>query len=306
MNAMSDHGALWRRAGSIFRARRNGALVNDLGTPDGRKSVLAFGPFRLFPPQRRLEKDGKPIPAVGRAFDLLVFLLSFYLPRTALEEIAEDVGERAILAVDLGHGRVDDDPVVRSLSDALLPALAEPGRFNMFFVDRLGRARRPEIARCRGAPQSPLSGARGGLAPWQVRRARELLSKKSNGDTPLAQVARECGLSVSHFTRAFRQSLGMAPHQWLLSLRVERAKEQLVKPDASLADIAIECGFADQSHFTRVFTKHVGSSPGHWRRQNASGPLPDVAAKRGLNTPCRDRSGQNAAVSFNSARATVF
>jgi len=54
----------------------------------------------------------------------------------------------------------------------------------------------------------------------------------------------------------------MAPHQWLLNLRVERGKEQLLNSDASLANIAIDCGFADQSHFTRVFTKHIGNSPG--------------------------------------------
>jgi AraC-like DNA-binding protein len=248
-------------------------------------------------------------PDLGRTLpippeDACLVHLSFYLPRTALEEIAEDVGERAILAVDLGHGRADDDPVLRSLSDALLPALAEPGRFNIFSVDRLGRAHRSHIARSCGGPQPTPPGARGGLAPWQVRRARELLSEKSNGDTPLAQVARQCGLSVSHFTRAFRQSLGMAAHQWVLSFRVERAKERLVKPDASLVDIAIDCGFADQSHFTRVFTKHVGSSPGQWRRQNASGPGYQASrAQRAQIAPCRDRPGQKAAVSFNSARA---
>jgi AraC-like DNA-binding protein len=88
---------------------------------------------------------------------------------------------------------------------------------------------------------------------------------------PVARVARACGLSASHFARAFRRSLGMAPHQWRLSFRVERAKEQLARLDASLADIAIDCGFADQSHFTRIFTKHAGCCPGQWRRQNASG-----------------------------------
>ena len=51
-----------------------------------------------------------------------------------------------------------------------------------------------------------------------------------------------------------------APDQWLLALRVERAKEQLLNSGASLANIAIDCGFADQSHFTRVLTKQVGNS----------------------------------------------
>jgi AraC-like DNA-binding protein len=288
-----------------------GAYGNGLGSRfrlNGASAVTALAPAEFEFAVSEIVNDNfdlsgtLPLPQE----DAFLVRMSFYLLRTALEEIAEDVRERPILALGVGQGRADDESVVRSVSDVLLPALANLGRFNMFFVDRSGRAHRPEIARCCGAPQSTAPGARGGLAPWQARRAKELLSNKLNGDVPLAKVARECGLSPSHFARAFRQSLGTAPHQWRLRFRVERAKEQLAKPDASLANIAIECGFADQSHFTRAFTKHVGSSPGQWRRQNAPGPRRDVAAGRGLNTPLRDRPGQNAAVSFNSARATAF
>jgi transcriptional regulator GlxA family with amidase domain len=99
------------------------------------------------------------------------------------------------------------------------------------------------------------------------------MSEDLSGEVPLAQLARECGLSASHFTRAFRQSVGMAPHQWLLAQRVERAKERLLHSDAPLATIAVDCGFADQSHFTRVFTKQMTASPGQWRREHASGPI---------------------------------
>lgn len=196
--------------------------------------------------------------------------LSFYLPRTALEEIADDVGERRVLSLEFRHGRAYDDPVMRSLSEALLPALASPDQINTLFVDHIGLAFRAHIARAYGRMQSMRPRARGGLAPWQERRAKEILSNDMSGDLPLAQVARECGLSASHFTRAFRQSLGIAPHQWLLKVRVDRAKEQLLDSDASLAAIAVDCGFADQSHFTRVFTKHAGVSPGQWRRRSTT------------------------------------
>ena len=198
--------------------------------------------------------------------------LSFYLPRAALEEIADDVGERRIPALDFRHGCAYDDPVMRSLGQALLPALAKPEQVNKLFVDHIGLAFRAHIASAYGQMHATRPRARGGLAPWQERRARDILSNSLGGELPLAQVARECGLSASHFTRAFRQSLGIAPHQWLLKVRVERAKQQLLNSDASLADIAIDCGFADQSHFTRVFTKHVDASPGQWRRRFASGP----------------------------------
>jgi AraC-like DNA-binding protein len=198
--------------------------------------------------------------------------LSFYLPRTALEEIADDVGERRIPALEFRHGCAYDDPVLRSLGQALLPVLAKPDQVNTLFLDHIGLAFRAYIASAYGRMQTTRSKARGGLAPWQERRARDILFHNVGGELPLAQVARECGLSASHFARAFRQSLGMAPHQWLLKVRVERARKQMLNSDASLADIAVDCGFADQSHFIRVFVKHVGASPGQWRRQFSSGP----------------------------------
>jgi AraC family transcriptional regulator len=73
-------------------------------------------------------------------------------------------------------------------------------------------------------------------------------------------------LSVSHFSRAFHKSTGLAPHAWLLQARVESAKAMLRSGDASLSAIARACGFADQSHFARVFTSRVGLSPGAWRK----------------------------------------
>jgi AraC-like DNA-binding protein len=199
--------------------------------------------------------------------------LSFYLPCAALDEIAHEVGERRTPALEFRHGRAYDDPVMRSLGQALLPALAKPDQINALFVDHIGLAFRAHVASAYGRMRATRPRARGGLAPWQERRARDILSNDLGGEVPLAQVARECGLSASHFTRAFRQSLGMAPHQWLLKVRIERAKEQLLKLDAALAEIAVDCGFADQSHFTRVFTKHVGASPGQWRRGFSSGPV---------------------------------
>jgi methylphosphotriester-DNA--protein-cysteine methyltransferase len=74
------------------------------------------------------------------------------------------------------------------------------------------------------------------------------------------------GLDILVNKRAFRRTLGVAPHNWLLARRVEAAKEKLRDGRLSLLDVALACGFADQSHLTRVFTRMVGISPGAWRR----------------------------------------
>jgi AraC family transcriptional regulator len=93
-----------------------------------------------------------------------------------------------------------------------------------------------------------------------------LIAGDLSGATSLEDVAAACGLSVSHFSRAFSKSAGVAPHGWLLLARVESAKVMLRKRDMPLTAIAHSCGFVDRSHLTRVFKRHVGLSPGAWRR----------------------------------------
>jgi transcriptional regulator GlxA family with amidase domain len=87
-----------------------------------------------------------------------------------------------------------------------------------------------------------------------------------SGDIPLRALAMECGLSVSHLSRAFRRSVGTPPHRRLLLQRIEHAKRLLRDSRASLADIACTTGFSSQSHFTRCFSARTGVTPGRWRR----------------------------------------
>ena len=122
------------------------------------------------------------------------------------------------------------------------------------------------VAQTYGGMRPVSRPVRGGLSPWQVRRAKEILSANLDGNVLLKEVARECRLSVSHFSRAFRRTMGMAPHNWLLAHRIEVAKEKLRDGGLSLSEVALTCGFANQSHLTRVFTRMVGVSPGAWCR----------------------------------------
>jgi len=191
--------------------------------------------------------------------------LFFYLPRSALDAIADDADTRWI--GDLNHKHVAvDDLTIANLGGAVLPALSHPDRANQLFVDHVLLALGTHVAQTYGGMRPLSPPIRGGLAAWQVRRAKEILSTNLDGRVPLKEVARACGLSVSYFSRAFRRSMGVTPHNWLLTLRVEVAKQKLREGRLSLRDVALACGFADQSHLTQVFTRFVGASPGAWRR----------------------------------------
>jgi AraC family transcriptional regulator len=134
------------------------------------------------------------------------------------------------------------------------------------FSDCIALAFFTHIVRAYGGITTGGRTARGGLAAWQLQRARDFINVNLERDPSIAEIAHECGLSSDHFSRAFKRSTGVPPYKWLTKTRVERAKELLKDPRCELADIAQLCGFVDQSHFTRVFSRSEGYSPGRWRR----------------------------------------
>jgi len=85
-------------------------------------------------------------------------------------------------------------------------------------------------------------------------------------DLSLQALANESGYSRVHFVRLFRAATGYSPHNYLLNLKLERARELLRNPSISLIDIALDCGFSSHSHMSRLFHKIVGVTPSAYRR----------------------------------------
>lgn len=110
-----------------------------------------------------------------------------------------------------------------------------------------------------------------GLLAWQVKRVVEYIEANLGSKICITETSALVALSKSHFCRAFKQALGTTPMAYVSTRRIERAKMLITTTGESLSDIALACGFADQSHFNRRFSRLVGMSPGLWRR-NTSKP----------------------------------
>ncbi|MCC8953211.1 helix-turn-helix transcriptional regulator [Bradyrhizobium sp. Pear77] len=116
------------------------------------------------------------------------------------------------------------------------------------------------------AAAMPAQGfVRGGLSPRVLRRLREYIDANIEQRISVEALARLANLSVCYFVRAFKQSVGLTPHDYLIRRRVERTMEMLSSTDLSLSEIALAAGFADQSHCARRFRQHVGMSPRDYR-----------------------------------------
>lgn len=107
---------------------------------------------------------------------------------------------------------------------------------------------------------------RGELPPCLVRRATEFIADNCARNIRLAELADLTGLSQSYFCTAFKAATGLPPHKWQMRARVEKAKALLESRRTTLAEAAVDLGFADQAHLTRVFRQVVGTTPAAWLR----------------------------------------
>jgi AraC-like DNA-binding protein len=190
--------------------------------------------------------------------------LQFFLSRALLKDIADDLESAPIDEIRCPDGRPVTDPVIARLGNAARPALAAADQTNELFASHLMLSLSIYVCATYGNLKTPRRMS-GGLSAWQERTAKEMIEAYIDGSLPLARVAAACGLSTSRFAHAFKASVGMAPHKWLLLRRVDRAKALLQRGRYTLSDVALACGFADQSHFTRVFRRATGATPGEWK-----------------------------------------
>jgi AraC family transcriptional regulator len=119
--------------------------------------------------------------------------------------------------------------------------------------------------------RNPGAIQRGGLATWQARRTLAYIEANLGSKMGVDDLANAAGLSRSHFSRAFKHSVGRSPMEYIIFRRVERAKAMISDTREPLAEVALACGFVDQPHLNRRFRDMVGVSPGRWRRSNAPG-----------------------------------
>lgn len=175
------------------------------------------------------------------------------------------------------------DPLAYQLICSLLPALRDRQGQTEDSVERAMLVLCSHLSTRFAKPvaePSPKVCEKVALSPWQERRAKEMMASHMDRGLSIAQIATECSLSRSHFSRAFKKNTGYSPRDWFLQVRLDKAKALLSESSVSISRISLDCGFADQSHFTRVFTRAVGVTPFSWRR-SLSGQLSATARRAG-------------------------
>ncbi|MGD9510753.1 MAG: helix-turn-helix domain-containing protein [Geminicoccaceae bacterium] len=253
-----------------FTAPAAMALVMLTPQPDRELALASDRKLRFFAPAGSVEL----VPAQAELFARWTVEKESLLLALAPERLAR--------LVELEFGRADFalEPTRPGVVDARLHMLAQMAREEFRrssppdgdYLDSLLTVTATQLLRrfssLRHRPRRPY---RGGLTPRARRRVQDLIHADLSRRLGVAELAAEAGLSPSHFMRAFRESVGLTPHQYVLRARLRHAEGLITATDLPLAAIARQAGFASHSHLSSTMQRLRATAP-HCLRQQARKP----------------------------------
>jgi AraC family transcriptional regulator len=158
------------------------------------------------------------------------------------------------------------DPVIQQLALALKTELQTGCLSGRLYGESLGTALASRLVQNYAVSKPSLEIANG-LPQSQLQRVIDYIKANLTQDLSILELATLTRMSESHFSRSFKQSIGIAPYQYLMQQRVEKAKQLLKQREISISSIALDCGFANQTHLTKVFRQLTGVTPKAYRKQ---------------------------------------
>ena len=160
------------------------------------------------------------------------------------------------------------DPFLEQMAIATATALRER-REDGLYIDSLAQMIAVHLAATHSSrsSRSAMPQTAASLPSWKMRRLMEFIEANLDSDLSLERMAAEVDISALYLPRAFKSALGQSPHQYVLSRRIERAKDLLRSTGDPVVEIALACGFSSQSHLSNWFVRVVGVSPALYRKQ---------------------------------------
>jgi AraC family transcriptional regulator len=249
--------------------RRSSTSISLCGRSGGRqRHDIPSGGATLF------DLSDFPMVEVEGRYDML----RVYLPLRRMISVGESMARRSEVKLRLPKPGFNDY-VITNLLNIINFAFDNPEQASQLLVDEISILLMSHMIH-NYSDVSSVERTRGGLASWQERIAKEILVARICNPPTVDELGQACGVSARHFIRAFRQSTGRTPHQWLMQERALNAKNLLEHSDRPLAEISAMCGYANHSHFCRAFQRTFGQRPSTTRRRTEA----SVALNR-VSTP---------------------
>ncbi|MGB7087561.1 MAG: AraC family transcriptional regulator [Phormidesmis sp.] len=157
-------------------------------------------------------------------------------------------------------------PQIDAIATLLLSELHCGHSASSLYIDSLANALAVNVLRHHAATTPRLTMYEGGLPQRQLMQVLDYMDAHLDRDIKLADLAQRLEMSQFHFSRLFKQSVGLSPYQYLMQQRIERAKRLLKKTDQLIVEIALACGFSSHSHLSKRFRQSTGVTPKAYRK----------------------------------------
>lgn len=227
--------------------------------PDGWFNGGAPGRFCLMPQQSQSTWDIRGSLSFAH----------FYCTDQHLRQLAEQTWDRSPASIRLDERIFVADPALEALYRHFLLTGNWDDPASQMMLSSASTMVMLHMLRQYSQLQWQTPGSRGGLAPAVLRRVKARIDAQLGEPLTLADLAMEAGLSEFHFSRMFRQSEGMAPHQYVMKRRLAQAEQWLRHSSRSITDIALACGFSSASHFSQRFRAEYGITPSALRQHRS-------------------------------------
>ena len=159
------------------------------------------------------------------------------------------------------HFATIEDPLLQGILLTLKQEMITSGLNTQLFVDQLKMTLVMHLLRSYGIQKVQIATYSDGLPRYKLNQVLDYIAAHLDQNLELEALAQQVEMSQFYFSRLFKQSLGVTPHQYVIQQRVERAKQLIQKGDLSLVEVALECGFANQGHLNRHFKRILGATP---------------------------------------------
>lgn len=170
-----------------------------------------------------------------------------------------DGGPPSPLSPDLGF----EDPVITNAARGIGAEIDDRNPVSLMLTESYIATIFAQLMR---KQQYVAPARRGGLTTTHLNRVIEIIDEELTAELSLSRLAEHIGLSIPHFCRAFRQTVGCPPHAFVLRRRIEHAQDQLRATALSITEIGLACGFSSSSHFSNTFKRLVGTTPAAYRQ----------------------------------------
>ncbi len=234
---------------------RHSSLHVQFETPNGEKKhqLIKQGSVSIIPPNLNHEAW------LENQMEIIVIRLAPHL----LEQVADDSQG---CSIEIEAKLATFDPLIRQLGLSLFREF-ENGVPGNLYVESLGHILATHILRHYSIQKKICDRPQTReLSQRKLRQAIDYLNENLSQDIKIAELANLVEMNQYQFARTFKDLIGISPHKYLLTRRVEEAKELLSRTKLSIAEISYHIGFSSQSHFTSTFRRFTGTTPAFYRK----------------------------------------